>query len=261
MKQTKKTSNSAKTELTRLTNLIVVDASGSMVDKKEEVIGGLKQLFTKIQTDAKKDKKTTKTRTIVVDFSSHADFRVLVDSVDSIGLDEKVAESYSTRGMTALFDAIGKGFNMVSQDQDSVFVNILTDGQENDSKEFSKPQITTLIKEKEGKGWAVTFMGTTKEALSQARDIGIRTGNTFQFDNSAVGATKSMSKLSSARNVYYGSTKTLQGLDEKERGLVVDSFASLMEDSPDEDEDFKKQDQKPKQDLKGNKDLKIKSDE
>lgn len=248
MKQTKKTSNPAKAEITKLTNLIVVDASGSMIDKKVEVIGGLKQLFTKIQEDAKKDKKTTKTRTIVVDFSSPGDFRILVDSVDSINLDSTIAENYSTRGMTALFDAIGKGFNMVSQDQDSVFVNILTDGEENSSSEFSKPQITTLIKEKEGKGWIVTFMGTTKEAINQAKNIGIRGSNTFQFANSGAGGQSAMSNMSTARAIYYSNTKTLKSRTSSQKKDILTSMDCLMEEAAEETE---KQDQKSRQDLKG----------
>jgi hypothetical protein len=230
-----------KQELTKLTNLIVIDASGSMADKVVEVKGGLKQLFTKIQDDANKDKKATKSRTIVVDFSGSGDFRVIVDSADSLGLDHTIADKYSVRGMTALLDAIGKGFNMVDKDQDSVFVNIITDGQENDSKEFTKSKITNLIKENEKKGWVVTFMGTTQEAINEAHSMGVSVSNTLQFANSAAGASTSMNALYVTRGAHYAMSKTLKSKSRKERDEIMASYDSLLEDALEDEKKDKTQ--------------------
>ena len=154
----------------KFTNLIIIDASGSMTSKASEVIGGLKSLFQDIRNDAQKNPDVL-SRTLVVEFSSAGDFRVIVDSTDPLDLKDSVAESYKTRGMTALFDAIGKSFNMVLENQDGVFVNILTDGEENDSKEFTSESVKKIIEEAKNKKWALTFMGTREEDVVAASYI------------------------------------------------------------------------------------------
>ena len=119
-------------------NLILIDASGSMQNRISDVKGGLMKLFSDIreQTDINQ-------HTVVCDFSD--DFRVLVNSVNPKDLDTSVIEKYSTRGSTALFDAIKKSFDIVPKGMDGVFVSILTDGEENSSRECNTEQVKKLI--------------------------------------------------------------------------------------------------------------------
>lgn len=77
----------------KITNLIVIDASGSMSDKVSDVVGGLRELLTKIKEDASKDVASVSMKTIVTDFSSHNDFRTIVNSERSIDIDEKLLTS------------------------------------------------------------------------------------------------------------------------------------------------------------------------
>lgn len=213
---TKKTATKkAKKEIT---NLIVVDASGSMSSKREEVIGGLKQIFGQIKTDAKKDKAKVNVRTIVLDFSGPGDLNVLVDSTDSSELKDDLANAYRTRGMTALFDAISRGFGMLKKKIDGCFINILTDGAENSSQEATSDTVKTLIADAKKKGWAVTFMGTTEDSINQAKNLGVTAGNTMMFANTGAGVTHSMNVSSAARKVYYkaavgGQSLTTDGLE------------------------------------------------
>lgn len=197
----------------RITNLIVIDASSSMNNKIEEVKGGLRQLFTQIKTDAIKDKTKVITRTIVLDFSSFGDVNILVDSEDSSLLTESLANGYTTRGMTALFDAIGRGFNMIKGDQTGVFINIITDGQENDSKEMTAEAVKKLIEEGKSKKWGITFMGTTEAAISTATSWGISAGNTLKFADTKEGMNKSLAKMRSVRSTYYMSSTLGEKID------------------------------------------------
>lgn len=212
---------------TKLTNLIIIDASSSMSNKKAEVIGGLKELFSQIQKDAKKDKKTVTTCTKVVDFSSARDYRELVSSPDSLSLDESVATSYRTRGMTALYDAIGKSFATIPK-QDSVFVNIITDGEENDSKEFTSQAIKKLIEEKRAEGWVITFMGTTEEAVNKAVSLGISKGNTMTYMDSAKGMASSFSTLNSIRSSGYFMSKQMVGGSLAEKTEIKKKLDNLL---------------------------------
>jgi len=189
-----------KPKLKKVTNLIIIDASGSMSSKKEEVIGGLKQLFELIRST-----KSVKQRTVVLDFSGAKDVRVLVDTDQNP--EDLLAEGYSVRGMTALYDAIGYGFSLVEKDK-NVFVNILTDGDENDSKEYKYSDIKDLIttKQKE-KNWVVTFMGTTIDSIERAKSMGVHSGNTTFFADNGSGVSKSRG-ISNKAYANYASSLT-----------------------------------------------------
>jgi len=190
-----------KKQIKKMTNLIIIDASTSMHPKAEEVKGGLKVLFKQIKKDAKKGE--IEMSTIVLDFSSPGDFNVLVNSNDSEDLKDSVADAYRTRGMTALFDAIGRGFNMIKPNQDGVFINILTDGEENSSQEFKQEDITKLIKDAKAKNWAVTFMGTTEASIEKAKSMGVSGQNVLRFNDDVKGVKRSMKMSMESRSMYY----------------------------------------------------------
>lgn len=187
----------------KLTNLIIVDASGSMQNKTSDVIGGLKQILTQIKEDAIRDLPTVTTNTIVTEFSSSGVFKVLTDSKDSTDIDPAEADRYRPGGGTALYDAIDKSFSLVKDEQDAVFVTIFTDGEENDSKEITHEVVKKLIEKKREEKWTITFMGTTEEDIKAAIRMGVSAGNTMYFQNSVEGAKMSMRKMSNMRNVHY----------------------------------------------------------
>lgn len=209
-----------KKEKKTICNLILIDASGSMGSKANEVIGGLKQLFSDI-----KNNKRVNHHTIVCDFSGAGDFRVLANVQDKDNLDNSIAEKYSTRGMTALYDAIGNAFSMVPKNVDGVFVSIITDGEENDSKEFKAKDIEKLITKGKNKNWGITFMGTSKEAVLQARELGISAGNTIMYADSERGLSSANKARSSAFVSY---TAAMSGSDNTS---ISTSVNNLFEDS------------------------------
>lgn len=182
-------------------NLVIIDASGSMSDKVEEVQGGLNQLFKEL----KEDEQTTPSvmnRITVVDFSSHGDFNELYVNADPSNLKELQKGDYVPRSMTALYDAIGKAFLLVPAKHDGVLVTIFTDGLENDSKEFKAADIKSLIQANEDKGWTITFMGTTQASMLEAERIGITRDKRLTYANDKKGTSYAFSKMSSARKKY-----------------------------------------------------------
>jgi hypothetical protein len=96
----------------------------------------------------------------------------VMETVKPIGGDE-----YRCGGWTPLYDAIGRGIGILDEatagkDGAKAILVVMTDGQENASKEFSHRRITNLIKAKQEVGWLVTFLG---EGLDVARQ-GIQMG-------------------------------------------------------------------------------------
>ena len=196
----------------KFTNLIIVDASGSMRGKIEEVKGGLRKLFADIKSDVAKNPEISQ-HTIVVDFSSAGDYKVLVNSNVSGELVDDIAEQYSTRSMTALYDAIGKSFQLVPKDQDGVFVTVITDGEENDSKEFTSETIQKLIQDAKDKKWALVFMGCDEKSMMTAANLGFSRGASAQVTNDGAGLEKSFSMSANSRGIYYNSVVTDTSID------------------------------------------------
>lgn len=231
---TKKPKASKKKRISKktTTNLIIIDASGSMSSKVPEVKGGLKQLLKQIKEDAVKDKAKIRATTIVVDFSGQGDFNTLINTKDSVVLEDNISDKYATRGMTALYDAIGKGFALVGEKEKNVFVSILTDGEENDSKEFGYDQVKKLIEAKKDIGWAITFVGTTDVAVRTARSMGITADNALCFADSAVGMGDAVATFSMARSTYYEKSKTMDFSSQKSTwdSLLKESAEDLRKD-------------------------------
>jgi len=207
----------------KITNLIIVDASSSMRSKKEEIIDGLKDLISDIKKDMKNDGKDIKTRTIICQFATAGTFQVLINTTSRKKLKKSLADDYEPNGMTALYDAIGQAFNLVGKKQDGVFVNVLTDGEENDSKEYTSDMIKKLIAEADEKKWGVTFMGTTKEAIHSAQYLGFKASNTYQYVDSKIGTKMSNRVKGASRDMYMRSVKaSMSKADIKTEGLMDD---------------------------------------
>lgn len=179
-------------------NLILIDASGSMQNRASDVKGGLMKLFSDIREQTEINQHT-----IVCDFSD--DFKVLVNSVNTKDLDSSVIEKYSTRGSTALFDAIKKSFNMIPQGMDGVFVSILTDGEENSSRECKKEEVKKLISKGKENKWGITFMGCDENAIDTAKEMGI--SNILNFEDSSKGYSKAEKSRSISYSTYLSSVK------------------------------------------------------
>lgn len=206
----------------KILNVFIVDASGSMSSKAEEVKGELRRQFK----DLRKDKDVSN-RIMVVDFSSKDDLRVLSEPVKIKKLNKSIADNYSTRGYTALYDAVGKTFSQInSKKYDGVFVSILTDGLENDSREFTLSQVKTLIEEKRTKDkWGIVFSGTSEEAINQAVSMGIARGNTVTYMDTPEGLTRSASVRDGAKKLY----KSAVTMSASKEEMEVDNLANKEE--------------------------------
>lgn len=204
----------------KITNLIIVDGSSSMRGKTEEIKGGLKSLLKDIRKDMKENKGKVKVRTIVSQFSTAGKFKVLLDTSKRKNISYDLVENYKPDGMTALYDAIGVSFDMVEKKQDGVFVSILTDGDENNSKEFKVDDIKKLFSKAKKKDWGLTFMGTTEGAIEKAVSLGITRSNTLQYSNSiegtkAANVSRNFSKAMYFSSVMDGEVKTDGLVDNK----------------------------------------------
>lgn len=101
-------------------------------------------------------------------------------------------------GMTALVDAVGKTIDETgdrlretSEDQRPgvvVFV-VMTDGEENSSREYSKHQIKEMKqKQEEDYNWKFVFLGSDIDAFNEGGSLGMSGAGTLGFRAQQVGA-------------------------------------------------------------------------
>lgn len=177
----------------KISNLLIIDASGSMGSRTAEVREGIREFIQdSIMTIQEGQVDLT---TIITEFSSCGRFDTLLNSNLLCDLNPGLADRYHPGGMTALFDAIGLSFKQVPKKQDGVLVTIITDGMENDSRRYSLEHIKALIDKKKNKKnpWIITFIGTSESDLrASALAMGISDGNVLQYSGSRRGVQASI---------------------------------------------------------------------
>lgn len=172
--------------------LVILDRSGSMNLIREDTIGGF-NTFLKGQ----KDIKVGETLLTLVQFDHECETIWDSENVENIeGLSEK---TFIPRSTTSLLDAIGKsviekGIKLDKMSEidkpERVICVIITDGEENSSREFDKARIKEMITHQTNKyNWEFVFIGANQDAISEANGIGIGYNNSLNYTANARGTS------------------------------------------------------------------------
>lgn len=191
--------------------LLVLDESTSMGSVREETRKGLNEQIKTIK-DLQKQYPDQDYFVTIVKFSTEVG--TLISDVSAGNVKEFTEADYTPNGWTALYDAIGIGVtNLKARIQSRLdsgeacaLVVILTDGEENQSKQFNSNQIKELITGLEGTGlWTFTFIGANQDSVLAARSMGINVNNTVNYTASGVGTQLAFASVNAAlkkRAVY-----------------------------------------------------------
>ena len=116
------------------------------------------------------------------------------------------------RGMTALYDAVGRTLDTQAKrihDEkwaDKVIVVIVTDGGENASKEYRHERIKEMIAHAEKNGWSFVYLAANVDPVATAMALGI---NTLSAMNMATGY---VANAAGTRSMYAGMSNTVANL-------------------------------------------------
>lgn len=181
---------------------LVVDRSGSMGTTKNDAQGGINQLF---KDQATKEGKCTLT---LVEFDTTYDI-----VHDFKPINEVTEYTLVPRGSTALLDAVGKaivttGEKLAALPEDQrpglVMVVIVTDGEENSSREYNKQKIRELITQQQDVyKWQFTFLGADQNAFHEAASMGMSLCGVAAYNAAApsVAYTNISSKITRMRDM------------------------------------------------------------
>jgi hypothetical protein len=173
----------------------LLDRSGSMQAIADDTRGGFDGFIAK-----ERDREGT----TLVTLAQFDDTYALV--YDNKPIDQVPPLILEPRGSTALLDAIGRfvneiGSGLAALPEDDrpgeVTVLVLTDGHENSSREWTKPNVQQLISEQESRyDWDFVFLGANMDAIDVGTDLGFSAGKSLTYAPSGDGVAGAFASVS-----------------------------------------------------------------
>lgn len=169
----------------------VLDKSGSMESIRKETVEAFNQQVEDVKRNSKKNK--IKAKVSFVTFNTAVDEPTLwlksPEDLKPLTLDE-----YRPDGYTAMLDGVGTTIDKLLEQEDvksgkaSVLMIIVSDGQENNSKEYNYQTLAAKIKELNTKGnWTFTYSGANQDLSQVSAQLNIPLGNMQAFKATAAG--------------------------------------------------------------------------
>lgn len=155
--------------------VFIIDKSGSMSGLENDTIGGFNSML--------KEQQSAPGEAIVTTVLFDHEYELLHDRIDIRAITPISNKEYIVRGSTALNDAVGRTIHKIRQVQyhtseeyraEKVLFIIITDGEENASREYSADQIRGMIEHQRREyGWEFIFLGANMDAVKEAGKYGI----------------------------------------------------------------------------------------
>ena len=184
-------------------NLIILDESGSMDSIRETTIQGFNEIVQTVKGIEKEHPDQEHFISFISFNGLGTKLHNFIDPVEK--LNQLNTKTYHPDASTPLFDAMGFGLTKLKQELANqthyhVLVTILTDGEENASREFSGKAIKQLVEEMKMSGWTFTYIGTDHDVEKFAMTVSIT--NTLVFSKNEEDMKLMFAKEKSARKGY-----------------------------------------------------------
>ena len=186
---------------------VIVDESGSMGHLVKDTVGG----FNKFLSD-QKDVPGDAVFTLCLFSTKH---NLPFDFVKLAHVPALTDKAYRPGGSTALLDAVGTTINHVGaklsampeeERPSKVIFLIITDGEENASKEFTKEQVASMVShQRDVYNWEFVFMGANIDAIAEGSSLGIASHNSINYRASSTGTAKLYGDVSKSLRTYRSS--------------------------------------------------------
>lgn len=184
-------------ELTEI--VCIIDRSGSMSSVRDEAISGFNS-FLEDQVAVPGEAALT-----LVRFDT--EYEIVHNGTPITQVPMLDENSFEPRGMTALYDAIGRTIDDVGgrlsktpegERPAHVIVAILTDGLENASSDYTSKRVRSMIEHQQSTyGWDFVYLGANQNAFAESQRMGINRESTRQWDSTREGTVFALKEMSS----------------------------------------------------------------
>lgn len=164
----------------------LLDNSGSMSNRANEVIGGFNEY---VDTQKKVEGETKLTLAFF-----NTSMNVVCNDIYLEQFNKLDNTNYVTVGGTALNDSLVyliRQAELKVNKYDNVIFIIVTDGEENSSRMFSKSDVKKLVDSHSEMGWVFIFLAANIDAFAEAQQYGFRSEHTSGYDATKIGGTAS----------------------------------------------------------------------
>ena len=184
-----------------LTELVfILDKSGSMSGLEADTIGGYNSMLAK--------QKAVDGECYITTVLFDNNYELLHDRIDIKAVSPITDKEYQVGGSTALLDAIGRTIHKIGNAQkhtaedyraEKVMFVIITDGEENSSREYTAEKIKAQIeRQKEKYGWEFIFLGANIDAVQTAGRYGIAPDRAIDYLADSEGTELNFKVMASA---------------------------------------------------------------
>lgn len=179
--------------------IFIIDNSGSMSGLEKDTLGGFNSV---LQQQKQLDANDQVFITTVLFNSQYHYLHQRKPLNEVFPLTEK---EYQVGGMTALLDAMGDSLSKIkhqidlaeqSKGEHKVLCVVITDGEENASREYSHAQIKNLVEKRQNKDqWEFLFLGANIDAFSVSAGLGVSAQATGQYQANAKGLKEAWDRI------------------------------------------------------------------
>lgn len=187
-------------------SFILIDMSGSMEPKWDETKIAVNSF---VQTVAKEDPGREVAVFGFTGVNNGLNWIVIRHPVRADDFKRLDANTPAPNGFTPLFDALGT-LDAKMPEGGKVTVMVVTDGQENASREIGAVGAKALIAKWQSREWDVVFLGADWNAFSQAADLGLKTKDVL---NASQGNYGSAMRAAAGRTMAYAGGQSISDLD------------------------------------------------
>lgn len=202
---------------------IILDRSGSMQSTANDAIGGF-NTFLKEQQALPGEACLT-----LIQFDDQYEVNYAETPIKSVKA--LTHETFKPRGSTALVDAMGRGISdlkarikaIPKEDRPNVVVVIITDGEENCSREWTMDRVNELITKRQAKGWQFVFIGANQDAIKTAQGFGIQGANSLSYASNSIGTQSLFTSVSKNVAAYRSGAKADMSFDAQDIKMQADA--------------------------------------
>ena len=158
-------------------------------------------------------------------------FEVLRQDVDASEWRDVTNREISPRGMTPLYDAIGRMVSLAEKDRpEKAVIVIMTDGEENSSKEMTKASARAALDRVRAKGWEVVFLGTEFSNFDDATGVGQSASRNMAVSKDQL--EDSMRRLSDKSKAYASGAAPTVEFNAEDRAAAKEEEVKQRTNSP-----------------------------